>query len=69
MVAANRRGAARAPHCGHQFSVVRVRGSQEEARQQLDSIRGDFAGIYVSGVYEVESGVYGWAICTACPVD
>jgi hypothetical protein len=69
MVAANRRGALRAPHCGHQFSVVRVRGSQDEAAQQLDSVRKDFAGIYVSAVYEVENGVYGWAICTACPVD
>ena len=69
MVAANRRGALRAPHCGHQFSVVRVNGTQEEAVQQLDSVRPDFAGIYVSPVYEVDRGVYGWAICPACPVD
>jgi hypothetical protein len=69
MVAGNRRGAVRAPHCGHQFSVVRVRGGEDEAIQQLDAVRGQFGGIYVSAVYEVEDGVYGWAICTACPVD
>lgn len=69
MVAADRRGAVRAPHCGHQFSVVRVRGPEDEAVRQLDSVRGQFAGLYVSPVYEVEKGVYGWAICTACPVD
>jgi hypothetical protein len=48
---------------------VRVRGSHEEALQQLDAVRSDFAGIYVSPVYEIDTGVYGWAICTACPVD
>ncbi|HEY7521898.1 MAG TPA: hypothetical protein VIE36_26725 [Methylomirabilota bacterium] len=69
MVAAHRRGALRAPHCGHQFSVVRVHGSEDDARQQLDSVRADFTGIYISPVYEVDTGVYGWAICTACPVD
>jgi hypothetical protein len=69
MVAANRRGAVRAPHCGHQFSVVRVRGTQNEAVEQLDSVRGQFSGIYVSSVYEIEPGVFGWAICTACPTD
>jgi hypothetical protein len=69
MVAANRRGAVRAPHCGHQFSVVRVRGGEDEAVEQLDSVRGQFSGIYVSSVYEVEPGVFGWAICAACPID
>ena len=69
MVAANRRGAVRAPHCDHQFSVVRVRGTEGEAVEQLDAVRAQFTGLYVSAVYEVEPGVYGWAICTACPVD
>jgi hypothetical protein len=48
---------------------VRVRGGQEEAVEQLDSIRSQFTGIYVSSVYEVEPGVFGWAVCTACPSD
>ena len=62
-----RRGCRRAPHCAHAFTVVRGRGSREDAAGQLDAVRDDFAGIFLSGVYEVEPGVWGWAICPECP--
>ncbi|HEX3179463.1 MAG TPA: hypothetical protein VHZ49_22495 [Methylomirabilota bacterium] len=48
---------------------MRVRGGHADAVQQLDAVRSQFTGLYVSPVYEVEPGVFGWAICTACPTD
>jgi hypothetical protein len=63
-----RRGSRRAPHCPHPFTVVRARGSRDDAAGQLAAVGADFMGIYVSDVYEVEPGVWGWAICPDCPV-
>jgi hypothetical protein len=46
----------------HAFTVVRGRGSCDDAAGQLDGVRDDFAGIFVSNVYK-EPGVWGWTIC------